>query len=123
MNTRRFWVYLVSALLIGGCFLVDRTAEAVLIANSWIGSLGGKWEFTNGWSLGVAPASSQSAGLISDGFILFQTSNTITIDAATPGGTMSVRNLIVKGASDGVDCPPNIGTNISLVSNAGTAAR
>ena len=126
------WVYDIDLpltpvlwLIVATGTLFANTTHAALTTNDWKGSTSGVWWDTNLWSLGVLPSNSQSAVVITNGFILFQTSKTVTIDmtAATNfPGSMTISNLIVGGSSDGVGGPPNIGTNVLLLSNTGTTA-
>src|SRR5437870_3139010 len=76
--------------------------------NSWTNAPGGKWETGANWSLGVPPASSQSA------FVTNAASKTVTIDATTTNAasTMTVSNLTVFSLTAGV-------TNTVALANAG----
>src|SRR5947209_9839757 len=79
--------------------------------NSWTNAPGGKWETGANWSLGVPPASSQSA------FVTNAASKTVTIDAITTNAasTMTVSNLTVFAPTAGV-------TNTVALTTAGLDA-
>jgi len=87
--------WLVIALVI----VFATTTRAALITNSWIGSLGGKWEGVGNWSAAV-PSDSQSAVLVTNGFFSnLSPSKAVTIDTTTATGTVSsltISNLIIS---------------------------
>src|SRR5437870_7033211 len=63
---------------------------AYCLDNSWNTTASGSWQTGGNWSLGIAPASTQSV------FIVNGNSKTVTIDATTSGsfpGTLTVSNL------------------------------
>ena len=96
--------------LIGALVLLAMALPHLLYAqvNSWTNAPGGKWETGANWSLGVPPASSQSA------FVTNAASKTVTIDATTTNAasTMTVSNLTVFAPTAGV-------TNTVALANAG----
>src|SRR6266404_6133815 len=93
-------------LLIG--IALPRLAQAV--DNSWTNVNAGKWETNSNWSLGVAPAITQSFIYITNA-----PSKTVTIDAVTSGSfpaTLSISNLVLFA--------PAGSFNTLTVNNAGT---
>ena len=96
MQAKTFMTWLTALLLAGSCI----TARAALTTNSWSSNMGGKWESTGNWSAGVAPSSSQSAIIISNGvFSFFTPSKEIIIDSTSSTGTpssLTISNLIIS---------------------------
>lgn len=84
----RVWNILWVLVLVGAY-----RVEAALTTNSWTSGVGGKWETGGNWSAG-APSNTQSAELITNA-----TSKTVTIDASTPIGTLTISNLAIAGAA------------------------
>jgi T5SS/PEP-CTERM-associated repeat protein len=83
---------IAAAILLGAIHLDEVEAQN----NSWTNINAGKWETNGNWSLGVAPASTQSGTFITNAF-----SKTVTIDSITTNfpGTMTISNLTVSAPS------------------------
>lgn len=72
-------------------------ANAALTTNSWTSGVSSKWETAGDWSAG-APTITHSANLITNA-----TSKTVTIDAATTVGTLTISNLVISGPAGTVN--------------------
>ena len=99
-----------TSFLVGIALNVTLVVSAVgLSTNSWMDG-SGKWETVGNWSLGTAPANSDSADVITNAG-----NNTVTIDATTSGSfsnTLTINTLIVSA--------PFGSMNTLALNNAGT---
>jgi Bacterial TSP3 repeat len=79
--------------------------------NSWINTLGGSWQTSSDWSLGVPPTNTQSAILITN-----DTTKTVAINTKTSPDLLTVSNLTVgaPGGSTNTLAMTNTGTNAPL---------
>jgi hypothetical protein len=114
--------YFKRALLVVALALLPLCAAKGQIINSWRLSFSGKWEGTNGWSLGLSPDSTQSIYITNAGSDLVISSlpgKQVIIDATTSSNptNMTVTNLTVYGAGSNVVnwlTLTNAGTNLPL---------
>ncbi len=99
-------------LMIAAFTFFATSAHAALTTNSWKNSIGGFWDTTSNWSLGVAPSSNQAAVLITNA-----ATKTVTIDDATASipAVMTISNLTVRGfETNNTLFLKNSGTNVPL---------
>ncbi|HVM63126.1 MAG TPA: hypothetical protein VMV72_19865 [Verrucomicrobiae bacterium] len=96
MKASAFNLWLVGALIVGRSV----AGSAALTTNSWISTLGVQWQGAGNWSAGVAPSTSQSAIIVSNGvFSFFTPSKEIIIDSTTSTGTpssLTISNLTIS---------------------------
>ena len=77
----RFWS--ISVLLVASSILTNQSADATN-TNVWISLSSGRWDTATNWSFGIPPGlPSQSYITLTNGFVLPQTSKTVTIDSTT----------------------------------------
>src|SRR2546425_4641879 len=90
----------VSQLCLLALLLIEMALPAVgwALPNSWTNNVSGKWETNSNWSLGVAPANSQTSIFITNQF-----AKTVTIDALTTATTLTISNLTLAGVSGAVN--------------------
>ena len=93
----KVWHMLAALVLLGVHRTEAGVAPPTLTTNSWTNSVSGKWETAGNWSAG-APTITHSANLITNA-----TTKSVTIDASTTAGTLTISNLVVAGPAGTVN--------------------
>jgi hypothetical protein len=81
-----------------GALLAFVTPVRAQLSNSWIATINDVWQNGVRWSLGVAPSNDQSAVLITNAM-----TKTVTVNASTPTGNLTISNLTVGGVGPSIN--------------------
>lgn len=83
----------VRAAILLGLFAAGAPVALHAQVNSWTNATDGLWTDSNAWLLGAAPSNNPHVYLTNAG------SKTVTIDAGTPAGNLTLTNLTISAAS------------------------